>query len=207
MLPYYKILTVPNLEQISHELDQALPELVTGRFDLKAVYSFNMVDPALVLNLAPTLAAWLDTVGLKNNLNGAAFPWAAPASVGGVHTDLRPRYPDLPSEAINFPVYNCERGYSVWCQANRDGAPSTAENGKSTDALDRSADYRPYALPKQRLHLTQIPTADNPELARVSTQCPVWFNTGIPHRGINFSDRPRIILTMRFDCPINIDAL
>jgi hypothetical protein len=204
MLPYYKILTIPNLEQISHELDQALPELVTGRFDLKAVYSFNIVDCVKLLELAPALVSWLTNVGLKNNLNGAGFPWAAPASVGGVHTDPRIKYPDLPNESINFPVYNCERGYSVWYRANQEGDPSTAENGKSADELGH---YLPHALPKQRLHLTQIMTADNPELARVSTQSPVWFNTGIPHRGINFSDQPRIILTMRFDCPINIDAL
>lgn len=201
MLPYYKILTIPNLEQISHELDQALPELVTGRFDLKAVYSFNLVDVAQLLELAPALAAWLTAVGLKNNLLYAGFPWAAPSSMGVIHIDGKC------SEAINFPVYNCERGYSVWYRANQAGSWAEAESGKSTNSLDQRAEYVPYALPRQRLHLTQIMTADSPELARVSTQHPIWFNTHIPHRGINFSDRPRIILTMRFDCPINLDTL
>ena len=199
MIPYYKILTIPNLEQISHELDQALPELVTGRFDLKVVYSFNIVDPNRLLELAPALVAWLTAVGLKNNLMAAGFPWAAPASVGGLHNDGDNK------ESINLPVYNCERGYSVWYRGSQSGPRQETPSGNSTKY--QISEYTPYTLPRQRLHLTQIPTADNPELARVSTQHPVWFNTGIPHRGINFSDRPRIILTMRFDCPINIDAL
>ena len=199
MLPYYKILTIPNLEQISHELDQALPELVTGRFNLKTVYSFNIVDCAKLLELAPALVGWLTAVGLKNNLIAAGFPWAAPASVGALHTD------GDNNESINLPVYNCERGYSVWYRARPSGPRTETGSGNSTK--NQTSEYTPYALPKQRLHLTQIPTADNPELARVSTQNPIWFNTGIPHIGINFSDRPRIILTMRFNCPLDVDAL
>ena len=204
MLPYYKIITVPDLDRITQELDQALPDLVTGQFNLKSIYSFNIVDCAKLLELAPALAAWLDTIGLKNNLALAAFPWAAPSSIGAVHTDPRPKYPDLLSEAINLPVYNCERGYSVWYQTDQVGNLVEATSGKSSD---QAAEYLPYVLPKQRLHLTRVMTAGNPELARVSTQSPVWFNTGIPHTGINFSNRPRIILTMRFGCPINLDTL
>lgn len=201
MQPYYKIITVPDLEQITQELDQALPELVTGKFDIKAVYSFNIVDPKRLLELAPALAAWLDTIGLKNNLLYAGFPWAAPSSIGAIHNDGKC------SEAINLPVYNCKKGYSVWYRADRAGGWSESESGKSTHSPEQLAEYVPYALPRQRLHLTQIMTANGPELARVSNLHPIWFNTHIPHCGINFSDQPRIILTMRFDCPINVDAL
>ena len=199
MLPYYKIITIPDLAQITQEVDRALPNLVTGKFNLKDVYSVSIVDTTHLLELAPTLAAWLDTIGLKNNLLYAGFPCAAPFSIGPIHSDGKC------VESINLPVYNCERGYSVWYRANQIGKITTARSGNSTK--DQRAEYVPYALPRQRLHLTQIMTADGPELARVSNQHPVWYNTQIPHRGINFSDQPRIILTMRFDCPINIDAL
>jgi hypothetical protein len=198
MLPYYKIITVPDLAQITQELDQAVSELITGKFDIKAVYSFNIVDCAKVLELVPTLAAWLTAVGLKNNLLYTGFPWVAPASAGTIHNDGKC------SEAINLPVYNCERGYSVWYNAEQSGPWASAN---STNSAGQRPESVPYALPRQRLHLTDIMTADGPELARVSTQHPVWFNTHIPHRGINFSDRPRIILTMRFDCPLDVDAL
>jgi hypothetical protein len=199
MLPYYKIITVPDLDRITQELDQALPE-----FDLKAVYSFNIVDKARLLELAPALVAWLTAVGLKNNLVVAAIIWAAPASVGVVHTDVRSNT-DLLGEAINLPVYNCEKGHSAWYQADQGGSriKATGENS----SLDQIAEYVPYVLPVRRLHLTRVMTAGNPELARVSNLHPIWFNTDIPHTGINTSDKPRIILSMRFNCPLDVDAL
>jgi len=203
MLPYYKIITVPDLTQITQELDQALPELVTGQFDLKAVYSFNIIDVTKLLDLTPTLATWLDTVGLKNNLWLAGFPWAAPASVGALHIDG--------NSAINFPVYNCERGYSVWYRAYPSGENKLSTSGKSVDLTSprygtHRGEYMPCLL-TQRRHLTRVMHDNGPELARVSNQYPIWFNTSIPHCGINFSDQPRIIFTMRFDCPLDVDAL
>jgi hypothetical protein len=199
MLPYYKIITVPNLEQISYELDQAVPELVTGRCNLKAIYSFNLVDVTRLLELAPALATWLDTIGLKNNLWYAGFPWAAPSSTGPIHNDGNTK------DAINLPVYNCKRGYSVWYQGRPSGEKQETTSGKSADY--HRAEYVPYELPRQRLHLTQVMHDNGPELARVSTQQPVWYNTRIPHCGINFSDQPRITLSMRFNCPLDVDAL
>jgi hypothetical protein len=192
MLPYYKIIDVVNLARITRELDRALPKLVTGQVDLKAVYSFNTIDPARLLELAPALTAWLDTVGLKNNLSVAGFPCTAPNSKGTIHTDLRYKYPDLPGEGINFPVYNCNQGHSIWYQASQASTATESTSGKSTNHAPMFASYL---------------DTDAVELARVSNQYPVWFNTDIPHTGINASDKPRIILTMRFDCAINVALL
>ena len=200
MLPYYKIITVPNLEQISHELDQALPDLIVKRFNLKDIYSFNLVDVVKLLELAPALGNWLDTIGLKNNISFAGFPWAAPSSMGPIHTD------GWIVDAINLPVYNCEKGYSVWYRGHQTVEEKIVHAG-DVIVNNHQAEYVPYALPRQRLHLTQVMTADGPELARVSNRYPVWYNTRIPHRGINFSDQPRITFTVRFNCPLDVDAL
>lgn len=213
MLPYYKIITVPDLAQITQELDQAVSELITRQFDIKAVYNFNVIDTSRLLELSPALTAWLTAVGLKNNLLFAALGCCMPAIETQLHDD------GLCTEAINFPVYNCEKGYSVWCRSGLDTHQDyvkrweAIESEKNTIAsIDRySREIRSSTMyrhrTRQRLHLTDIMTADNPELARVSNQYPVWVNTNIPHYGINLSDKMRIILTMRFNCPINIDAL
>lgn len=186
MTQYYKIINVPDIDKISQEVDAGLNQLVTGAADLKAVYTFNIINTTRLLELAPSLAAWLDTVGLKNNLLYAGLPCTAPHSNGSIHTDGKC------VEAINFPVYNCNDGHSVWYDAEQMGNIAESTSGKSAN---QSAQYVPY------LHAGAV------ELARVSNRYPIWFNTSIPHRGINNSSRPRIILTLRFDCSINLDTL
>lgn len=186
MTQYYKIINIPELKKISQEVDAALGQLVTGAPDLKAVYTFNIINTTQLLELAPSLAEWLDTVGLKNNLLYAGLPCTAPHSNGSIHTDGKC------TEAINLPVYNCNDGYSVWYDAIQIGGIAESLSGKSTA---QAAEYVPY------LHAGAV------ELDRVSNKHPIWFNTAVPHRGINASNRPRIILTLRFDCPIDVDAL
>lgn len=186
MTQYYKIINVPGVDQISQEVDAALGQLVTGPANLKAVYTFNIVNPSELLKLAPSLSAWLDTIGLKNNLLYAGLPCTAPYSNGRIHTDGKC------VEAINLPVYNCEEGYSAWYDAEQMGNITESVSGKSTNQL---AEYVPY--------LHQGAT----ELDRVSNKYPIWFNTAVPHRGLNPSNRPRIILTLRFNCPIDVDTL
>jgi hypothetical protein len=186
MTQYYKIIDVSNLSKISYEVDSALGQLVTGATDLKSVYTFNIINTTHLLQLVPSLADWLNIIGLKNNLIYAGLPCIAPHSRGGIHIDGKC------IEAINLPVYNCENGYSVWYHAERTGNIAESLSGKSTN---QSAEYIPYL------------SADPVELARVSNKHPVWVNTAVPHCGINDSNRPRIILTLRFDCPINIDSL
>jgi hypothetical protein len=186
MTPYYTILNVLDLYVISREIDAVVDQLVTGPADLKEVYTFNIIDTTRLLELVPSLANWLDAVGLKNHLLYAGLPCIAPYSAGNIHTDAKC------SESINFPVYNCDSGYSAWYNAKPKGDITENTSGKSTD---QSAEYIPHK------------NEGAVELARVSNKYPIWFNNSIPHNGINTSHQPRIILTMRFDCPIDVDAL
>jgi len=186
MIRYYTIINVPDLFIISQEIDAAIDQLVTGPADLKMVYTFNIIDTTRLLELAPSLTAWLDKVGLKNNLLYAGLPCAAPHSIGNIHTDAKC------TESINLPVYNCDAGYSAWYNAKQISSITESTSGKSAD---RSAEFIPHR------------SSDAVELARVSNKYPIWFNNSIPHNGINTSDQPRIILTLRFDCPIDVDAL
>jgi hypothetical protein len=185
MHPYFKIINIAEVAKISNEVDLALPQLVTEIVDLKQVYTFNIIEIDRLLKLSPALTGWLDSIGLTTRLKYAGLPWAAPHSNGGIHTDVRC------VEAINLPVYNCDQGYSAWYKAKCIGKIKESTRGKSTD---RSVEYIPHL------------DADAVELIRVSNQHPIWFNTSIPHRGINLSNRPRIILTLRFDCPIPVDT-
>ena len=180
MYPYYKIIDIPDIDNISHQVDLALPRLVVRPPDLKQVFSFNTIDTGLLLQLSPALKDWLDSIGLTTHLQYAGLPCAAPHSQGDIHTDGKS------TEAINLPIYNCDQGYSVWYQSSC--VDTTPESVNLSTGIPHSH-------------------ADAVELARVSNRHPIWFNTTIPHRGINMSSRPRIIMTLRFDCPIPIDTL
>lgn len=187
MIPYYQPINVPNLSVISKQIDRALPDLVTGKFTLKEVYSINLIEIHLLKKFAPALNDWLFSIGLDQHLSYAALPWAAPHSKGPIHSDGKC------IEAINLPVYNCEQGEMIWFDAEKMGDITAVPSNNS--AKSQIAEFIPYKHNGAK------------ELARVSSQIPAWVNTKIPHRGINFSDRPRIIITLRFDCPIDLKKI
>lgn len=187
MLPFYKSLDIPNLAAISEQIDRALPELVTGKFNLKEVYSFNLIDVESLKKLSPALTQWLTDVELNNHLLYAGLPWTAPSSKGSIHSDGKC------IEAINLPIYNCDQGWMIWYDAEQMGGVNHMPSGNSTK--NQLAEYVPYKH------------SGATELARISSSQAAWVNTQIPHQGINLSNRPRIILTLRFDVPINLEKL
>jgi len=88
---------------------------------------------------------------------------------------------DFPASraAINIPVLNCNNSFSSWHS-------SSTENPHNN-------------LPFYSCVDTGI------EYARIDSKFAHWFNSEIPHKGTNLSNEPRMIMTMRFSCNIDLD--
>jgi hypothetical protein len=120
-------------------------------------------------------------VGLLDKLELAAIPLCPSFSAGSLHKDTA--YP----EALNLPVYNCHDSYFAWYDAE------LVDDTIRDIVLDETREDG-----TARYFLYKTETAK--EIARVSCAQPIWFNTQIPHRGINNGHGPRVIATVRFSC-------
>jgi len=184
MLPYFKVLQISNLEQISQEVRNNLTQLLPDSHTRP--YSFNLINEQDLLKISPTLAAWLKSVGLYNHLQYAGLPLVAPHTVGPLHMDGKCK------EAINLPVFNCGVGYSSW----HTSSTLSGEILPTTDGVHTS---------KKAEYVSCVD--DGVELVRLENAHAAWVNTALPHKGTNTGKNPRMIMTLRFDRDIDIDII
>lgn len=184
MKPYYEVLNVPNLSVISKEIELNLDTLIPDKRFKRIGYGFNRVMPEDLLKASPALEAYLDLIELKNHLAPSALPWAEPGVFGAVHIDVHYH------EGINLPVMG--EGYGAWYYAEQKGGIKSAKIGSN----DTSTKHGAYILCENAT-----------EIARVSNSKAFWANTQIPHNGVNTGTTPRVILSLRFDIPLNIEKL
>jgi hypothetical protein len=180
---YYKILQIENLGSISNELKHVLDQ--EKNLDLEHPYNFLKLDLEKIFK-CDALSTWLESKNLLSDLRVAAVSIAGPNSNGPIHID------GIGVEAINFPIYNCEHGYMSWYNARYKKTAVATETGKSTD------------LPIGYIHCSQ---KDSEMLCRAPSYEAMWVNTTIPHRGENYGDKSRAILSLRFNNVIDKDVL
>lgn len=147
-------------------------------------YAFNLVDPNVVLQTSPSLVSYLAEKKLLASLIYVGLPYCPASSSGEIHVDGKC------AEAINFPVFNCADSDYVWFDAD-----VVDEQFRQTlvghSAKNGVAEYRRCDADSAK------------ELARISCAQPVWFNTHIPHCGVNRSPAPRVVATLRFSVKLN----
>lgn len=177
MKPPFKPLHDPLLLKASMELTPlALEKVFTKR-----EYAFNLIDHDQLTETSPSLKAYLEKVNLLDKLEFAAIPLCPPHSAGLLHKDMA--YP----EALNLPIYNCQDAYFAWYDAQL--VDDIVRNTVLDDSRkDGTAQYLEYY------------THNAKEIARVPCTQPIWFNTQIPHRGVNDGNSPRVVATVRFSC-------
>ncbi len=177
MKPCFKALNDPLLLKASLELTPlALEKAFTKR-----EYAFNLIEHDQMIEVSPSLEAYLAKIGLLDKLEFAAIPLCPSFSAGVLHKDMA--YP----EALNLPIYNCQDSYFAWYDAEL--VDETVRNTVLDDARkDGTARYMMYRTDTAK------------EIARVSCMQPIWFNTQVPHRGVNDGMGPRVIATIRFSC-------
>jgi len=184
MKPCFKVLNDPLLIQASAEL---LPIGLEQVFD-KRDYTFFRVDPQNLIDYSPSLKAYLEKVNLLDKLHFSAVPLCPPRHAGLLHKDMT--YP----EAINLPIYSCADSYFCWYDAE-----PVFEVPRQTMMDDKRSDRDSGYATDSFSHI-EYKTDTAKEIARVSCALPVWFNTQMPHRPINYGNMPRVIATLRFSC-------
>lgn len=177
MKPPFKAIHDPLLMKASAELTP----LALDKVFAKREYAFNLIDHEQLIETSPSLEAYLKKIGLLDKLEFAAIPLCPPHTAGVLHKDMA--YP----EALNLPIYNCQDAYFAWYDAEL--VDNTVRNTVLDDARkDGTARYMLYRADTAK------------EIARVSCTQPIWFNTQIPHRGVNDGNIPRVVATIRFSC-------
>lgn len=181
MRPYFEVLQVPNLQQISTEIAAQLDTLIPDRRFRRVGYGFNRIAPEALLQASPALGVYLESMGLKEHLGPSGLPWAEPGVSGMVHIDVHW------DEGINMPVIG--EGYGAWYEA---------------EPLERVKSSKPGSADVSRERGAYIPcNKDNvKELARVSNDLAFWVNTKIPHNGVNTGTVPRVVMCLRFNVPL-----
>ena len=101
---------------------------------------------------------------------------AAPKSIGKLHIDYRPH--DNNTLAINIPLINCDNAITEFWKSN-----------EKSSVVEYSPSGSPYLSCGDRTTCTKI---DEYRLVK-----PVLFNTSIPHVVDNYSDKPRIAISLR----------
>jgi hypothetical protein len=81
---------------------------------------------------------------------------------------------------LNIPIINCDDSYTVWYDT---------ELG---DTFHDDNDFRNTAR-------IQKPNTVATEIGRWDMRNPAWINTSIPHRPESTHNRPRAIISARFD--------
>ena len=101
---------------------------------------------------------------------------AAPKRIGKLHIDYRPH--DNNTLAINIPLINCDNAITEFWESN-----------EKSSVVEYSPSGSPYLSCGDRTTCTKI---DEYRLVK-----PVLFNTSIPHVVDNYSDKPRIAISLR----------
>lgn len=182
MKPTHKPLTDARLLAAGRELAQiGLSKVGNG-------YAFNLTSHEQVLDGSPSLRAYLESKGLLGKVSFVGMPYCPPESKGMLHVDGKC------AEAINFPVLNCDDADYIWFDAKIiDSEFRRTRAGQSTDS--GVAEYR------------RCDSSGAKEIARSACAQPIWFNTHIPHCGVNRSAKPRVVATLRFSCALDLNAL
>ena len=121
-------------------------------------------------------------LGIKEFIGRPVFKtvliMAAPNLVGKLHIDYRPH--DNNTLAINIPLINCENAITEFWKSS-----------ESSSVVEYTPSGSPYLSCGDRSTCTKI---DEYRLVR-----PVLFNTSIPHSVNNYSDKPRIAISLRLE--------
>jgi len=103
---------------------------------------------------------------------------ASPNLVGKLHIDHRPH--DNNTLAINIPLLNCDNAVTEFWESH-----------EASSVVEYTISGSPYLSCGNRSTCTKI---DEYQLVK-----PVLFNTSVPHSVTNYSDKPRIAISLRLE--------
>ena len=166
----YKSTTVDNLQLISRQVLECLDNLSEGN-------SFFIQDTKHFRTSCPAIGEYLESIGLCQRWSFTGIAKLEAQGTLPLHSDGKCRW------ALNLPILNCEQSYTIWYDAE---LKEDVVKPVVIDGVVTSASYVKYR------EETAV------EIDRVCSNQPLWVNVQTPHSAINYSDKPRIILSLRF---------
>jgi len=163
-----------SLEIEINDFDNILKEFnsVLDLYSLNNQNYFNHIDKVSFLNDCKTVKKYFEDNFIE--IYNIAIIEIPPNSKSNLHIDTQ-----INNLALNFPILNCDNSYTSLYKINR-GVPKIVkmENGL-TNLSFNNCDFTEI----DRFYLKNKA---------------VLFNTKIPHRVFNLSDKPRIAVSFRF---------
>jgi hypothetical protein len=226
MLPYYKMLSAPNLQQMSAEIDTYLRTtcpLYISMYDLDTTSTGlinNKSEGGMrylrklkeFKNACPIFADWLSSKNIQFR-DIFAVAWIVVSSNGTkmlpihIDTDREDNVPfdlmlDVTGEAINVPLLNYDNSYTVWYSAKKLGTTSVP-----ADFVDSPMESVKNIVMNWSNSNMAYDESSAVELARASITHPMYINVNIPHRALNLGKLPRTSLTIRFRHKLDLQNL
>ena len=174
----YKLIDLPDIEKIADIVYKRLPIEYRTRTLFQSL-------PLEVFGPFETLFQSINTFKTKEDIVNIAIVSCKSHSRSPVHVDT---IADGHVSAINFPIYNCKDTYTCFYKILNNAEPRTAVQEHGDPYLD-------YDL------------KDLEEIDRLYLHKAAVFNTQVPHGIINETDETRIILSVRFNTPIDMSKL
>lgn len=178
----YQYVDLPNIDNIAQEILKRLP-LEHRKKNMFKGYPTDFFDIKPLRDAVETITPW-------DNIHDIALVSTKPYSFLPTHID----YHDLLKEtiyALNIPIYNCDDTHVVFYRVIKENilaAHKTQEHGNADD-------YCEYA------------ESDVEELEKFYLKTAALFNTQVPHRAVNNTNEPRIVLTIRFKSKLDINKI
>lgn len=178
----YKYVHLPNTDNIAREILKKLPPEHKKKNIFKG-YPIEFFDIESLRSDVETITPW-------DNIHDMALVSTKPYSFLPTHID----YHDLLKKtvyALNIPIYNCENTHVIFYRViNEKNSPQhkTQEHGNADD-------YCEYA------------DSDVVEIEKFYLRTAALFNTQVPHRAVNHTNQPRIVLTIRFKSMLDISKI
>jgi hypothetical protein len=174
----YKLIDLPNVEKIADILCKHLSDEYKTRTMFQS-------QPMELFEKFDTLFESIETVKPRKEIVNIAIVTCRARSWSPIHTDITI---DGHLSAINFPIYNCKETYTGFYKILNNAKPreSKQEHG------DPYLDYDPKDLE---------------EIDRLYLHKAAIFNTQVPHGIVNNTDDGRIILSVRFNTPIDMSKI
>jgi len=178
----YQYINLPNIDRIAEEILKRLPPVHRKKNMFKG-YPIDFFDIKPLRDAVETITSW-------DNIHDIALVSTKPYSFLPTHID----YHDLLKEtvyALNIPIYNCDDTHVIFYRViNEKNSPQhrTQEHGNADD-------YCEYA------------ESDVEEIEKFYLKTAALFNTQVPHRAINNTNEPRIVLTIRFKSKLDVNKI
>lgn len=183
----YKPISIPNITEISQELQQVIEE---NPLIMEGLPGYDLIINSndILKKSAPKFVQLLRDLNLYDRWEYSGWSTSDKAgAVAIVHTDYN--WPDR-SYALNIPVLNCHDSWTVWYETNPNSGVTTLRKYKDSILPEKWQDYYPGQQWRDEDVLG--------ELDRMPATQAAFVNISVPHRPVNLHEEKRVLLSTRF---------